>query len=198
MELLTGVLDGGLKARSPEQLHQFLTIPKSFLAQLAGLIDGDGYISITKTIKGYIEISLVIGLDVRDSELLKTLQETLGLGRVTGPVTNKDGSKIVKWIINRTDLQEVLFPLFIYHSIFFLTNVRRAQYNLALYVMENGLTKYTEIPEVVPTSSLLQPLPLTAADYLLLPFFTPWVVGFTMAEFNLSLGIWGNSHKRDK
>jgi hypothetical protein len=98
----------------------------------------------------------------------------LGLGRVTGPVKNKDGSKMVKWIISRTDLQEVLFPLFIYHSIFFfLTNVRRAQYSLALYVMENRLTKYTEIPEVVPTSSLLQPLPLTAADYLLLPFFTP-------------------------
>lgn len=43
-------------------------------------MDGDGYIYITKTIKGYIEISLVIGLDVRDSELLKTLQDTLGLG----------------------------------------------------------------------------------------------------------------------
>jgi hypothetical protein len=75
---------------------------------------------------------------------------------------------MVKWIINRTDLPEVLFPLFIYHSIFFLTTVRRVQYNLALYVMSNGLTKYTEIPESVPTSSLLQPLPLTAADYLLL------------------------------
>jgi len=78
------------------------------------------YIAITKTTKGYIEISLVIGLDVRDSELLKTLQATLGLGRVSGPVKNKDGTTMVKWIINRTDLQEVLFPLFIYHSIFFI------------------------------------------------------------------------------
>jgi hypothetical protein len=75
-----------LKARSPEQLQQFLQIPQSFLVQLAGLVDGDGYIAITKTTKGYIEISLVIGLDVRDSELLKTLQATLGLGRVSGPV----------------------------------------------------------------------------------------------------------------
>jgi hypothetical protein len=89
---------------------------------------------------------------------------------------------MVKWIINRTDLQEVLFPLFIHHSIFFLTNVRREQFNLALHVMSNGLTKYSDVPEIVSTSSLLQPLPLTAADYLLLPFFTPWVVGFTEAE----------------
>jgi len=112
-----------------------LAIPYSFLAQLAGLIDGDGYIAITKTSKGYIEILLVIGLDVRDSELLKTLQATLGLGRISSPVKNKDGSTMVKWIINRTDLQEVLFPLFIHHSIFFLTNVRREQFNLALHVM---------------------------------------------------------------
>jgi len=181
-ELSIGVPDAGLKARSPEQLQKFLSIPPSFLAQLAGLMDGDGYIPVTKTTKGYIEISLVIGLDVRDIELLKTLQATLGLGRVTDPVKNKDGTTIVKWIINRTDLQEVLFPLFIYHSIFFLTNVRREQFNLALYVMDNGLTKYAEIPESVPTSSLLQPLPLTPSDYLLLPFFNPWVVGFTMAE----------------
>jgi len=63
-----------------------LTIPHPFLAQLAGLIDGDGYIAITKTIKGYISISLVIGLDIRDIELLKTLQATLGLGRISNPV----------------------------------------------------------------------------------------------------------------
>ena len=30
----------GQKARSSEQLQQFLTVPLSFLAQLAGLIDG--------------------------------------------------------------------------------------------------------------------------------------------------------------
>jgi hypothetical protein len=74
----------GLKARTPEQLQQFLSIPYSFLAQLAGFIDGDGYISITRTNKGYIEIKLVIGLDEIDSELLTTLQTTLGLGRIYG------------------------------------------------------------------------------------------------------------------
>jgi hypothetical protein len=52
------VHDAGQKARSSEQLQQFLTIPHSFLAQLAGLIDADGYIAITKTTKGYISISL--------------------------------------------------------------------------------------------------------------------------------------------
>ena len=122
------------------------------------------------------------GLDVRDSELLKTLQTTLGLGRTSGPIKNKEGTTMVYLIINRTDLQEVLFPLFIYHSIFFLTSIRRDQFNLALSVMRNGLIKYTQIPESVPASPFLQPLPGTASDYLLLPFFTCWLVGFTMAE----------------
>ena len=48
--------------------------------------------------------------------------------------------------------------------------------------MRNGLIKYTQIPESVPASPFLQPLPGTASDYLLLPFFTCWLVGFTMAE----------------
>lgn len=159
-----------------------MSIPYSFLAQLAGFIDGDGYISITRTSKGYIEIKLVIGLDIKDSELLTTLQTTLGLGRISGPVKNKDGTTMVYLIFNRTDLQEVLFPLFVYHSIFFITSVRRAQYNLALYVMSKGLVKYAQIPDAVPASPLLQSLPLTASDYLLLPFFTCWLIGFTMAE----------------
>ena len=34
----------------------------------------------------------------------------------------------------------------------------------------------------MPTSSLLQPVPLTAADYLLLSFVSSWIVGFTIAE----------------
>ena len=39
---------------------EYLSIPSSFIAFLAGLIDGDGYIQITRTKKGFITIKLVI------------------------------------------------------------------------------------------------------------------------------------------
>ena len=39
---------------------EYLSIPYQFLSYLVGLIDGDGYISIIKTTKGYIKINLTI------------------------------------------------------------------------------------------------------------------------------------------
>ena len=40
--------------------ENYVTLPTSFLAFLVGLIDGDGYIQITKTTKGFITIKLII------------------------------------------------------------------------------------------------------------------------------------------
>ena len=39
---------------------EYFSIPWLFIAFLAGLIDGDGYIQVTRTNKGFITIKLVI------------------------------------------------------------------------------------------------------------------------------------------
>lgn len=148
---------------------KYLNIPFSFLATLAGIIDGDGYIAITRTAKGYIGILLTISLDIRDEPMLRHICDTLGFGRIAGPYLNKDGSKTIKLIFSRTELQELLFPLFAHHRIFFLTTVRRAQFDLAMWVMLNSITKFDLIPTLIPIS--VQPLPLLAAGYLELSFF---------------------------
>ena len=41
------------------------------MSMLIGLIDGDGYISITKTPNNYIRLGLIISLHPRDIELLE-------------------------------------------------------------------------------------------------------------------------------
>lgn len=80
----------------------------------AGLIDGDGYISITNS-NGYIRLQLIIALNMRDLGMLNHIHSVLGVGRVnTYPETDT-----VKLTISKTDLQEIVFPLFIYHNIFF-------------------------------------------------------------------------------
>lgn len=147
----------------------YLGISSSFLSALAGLIDGDGYIAVTRTGKGYIEILLSISLDVRDQLLLQEIRDTLGFGRLAGPFFNRDGSTTVKIIFSRTELQELLFPLFIHHGIFFLTDTRRAQYQLALHVVTSQITKFDLIPSVIPTI-YLPALPTTALEYLALSF----------------------------
>jgi hypothetical protein len=169
-------LKKGRKIRSDKS--EFLSIPNSFLTKLVGFIDGDGYILIHKTEKGFIKMNLTISLDIRDLSLLYHIQSTLGLGLInTYPKTkNPDTCKLV---INRTDLQEIFFPLLIHHNLFFLTNTRREQFNKAMYILENDIKLFSEIPENVPN---LNPLPKTALGYTLIGFFKNWIVGFTEAE----------------
>lgn len=169
-------LKKGKKIRSDKS--KFLSIPNSFLAKLVGFIDGDGYILIHKTEKGFIKINLTISLDIRDLSLLHHIQSTLGIGIIkTYPKTkNPDTCKLV---INRTDLQEILFPLLIHHNLFFLTNTRREQYNKAMYILENNIKLFSEIPKIPP---ILNPLPKTAIGYISITFFNNWIVGFTEAE----------------
>jgi hypothetical protein len=108
--------------------EEYYTIPSTFLAFLAGLIDGDGYIQITRTSKGFITIKLVISIHLNDISTLEFIQSVLKLGKITKYPDNR--SPTCKLIINKTDLQEVLFPLFLHYGIFFLTDTRRTQFNL--------------------------------------------------------------------
>ena len=160
---------------------EYLSIPSPFIAFLAGLIDGDGYIQITRTGKGFITIKLIISIHLEDISTLEYIQSALKLGKI---LINRDHkSPNCKLIINRTDLQEVVFPLFLHHGIFFLTDTRRTQFDLAMYTLKQDKKVYNELPikgkVEIPT---LFKLPETASDYVNLPFFKNWIVGFTMSE----------------
>jgi len=159
--------------------NEYLSIPFQFISFLAGLIDGDGYIQITKTTKGFITIKLVIGLGLEDLSTLEHINSVLKLGKIT--IYRDQRNPICKLIINKTDLQEVLFPLLIHHNIFFLTNTRRDQFDLAIHIFKNNLKLFENIPNINFISPIFK-LPDTASDYLNLKFFRNWVVGFTNAE----------------
>lgn len=81
----------------------------------------------------------------------------------------------------------MLFPLFIYHGIFFLTETRRSQYEKAIYYMISGEKEFSPEPinkseTISQSQSFLPSLPNDAKDYIKLPFFKYWVVGFTITE----------------
>jgi hypothetical protein len=147
---------------------EYLSIPPSFLAFFAGLIDGDGYIQVTRTTKGFITIKLVISIHLEDISTLEYIQSVLKLGKLT--VYRDLKSPSCRLIINRTDLQEVIFPLLLHHGIFFLTETRRAQFDLAMFILKNEKKIYDQIPAIgdIPTTF---ELPKTASDYANLAFF---------------------------
>lgn len=147
---------------------EYASIPSSFLAFLVGFIDGDGYIQVTKTSKGFITIKLVISLHLDDISILNYIHSVLKIGKIT--IYKDLRSPTCKLIINKTDLQEVLFPLLIYHNIFFLTNTRVDQFNLVMCILVNDIKKYNEIPDIENISSVFE-IPKNPFDYTLLPFF---------------------------
>lgn len=159
--------------------QRYLLIPFEFLSFLIGLIDGDGYIQITKTTKGFIAIKLIISLNLKDLSTLQYILSVLNLGNIKIYKDNSNPS--CKLIINKTDLQEVLFPLLIHYNIFFLTDTRRKQFDLAMYIFKNDLKLFDNIHNISNINSLFK-LPENPSDYLKLTFFKNWLVGFTNAE----------------
>jgi len=155
---------------------EYISIPSSFLAFLVGLIDGDGYIQITKTSKGFIAIKLVISLHLDDISTLEYIHSVLKIGKIN--IYKDLRSPTCKLVINRTDLQEVLFPLLIQNKIFFLTNTRIEQFNLAMFILKNDIKLYKLIPDtnLIP---VIFGIPKNGLDYTLLHFFKNWIIGFT-------------------
>lgn len=168
---------GNKSVRSNKE--KYLTIPPSFISFLVGFIDGDGYIQITKTSKGFIAIKLVISIHLNDISTLQYIHSVLGLGKITIYKDNK--SPTCKLIINKTDLQEVLFPLLLYHNIFFLTETRNNQFNIAMAILKEEIKAFENIPSLDNISKTFE-LPSNPIDYVKLNFLRNWIVGFTMAE----------------
>lgn len=146
--------------------EDYISIPSSFLGFLSGLIDGDGYIQITKTGKGFITIKLTISLHLDDISTLEYINSVLKLGKIT--IYKDLKSPTCRLVINRTELQEILFPLFIHNKIFFLTETRINQFNLAVYILKNNIKKFEEIPSKIDN---VFKLPENPFDYTLLSFF---------------------------
>jgi hypothetical protein len=183
-------LKKGKKLRLDSDKKEYLSIPYQFLAFLVGFIDGDGYFQINKTPKGFITIKLVIVLQLEDISTLEYIHSVLKLGKIT--IYRDYKNPICKLTINRTDLQEVIFPLLLHHCIFFLTENRKTQFELAMYILKNDIKFFDKITKdlIIPTGFIFGgsaksnggEQPKKALDYINLPFFKNWLVGFTAAE----------------
>jgi hypothetical protein len=167
------------KNNSRLENQEYLNIPSSFLAFFAGLVDGDGYIQITKTTKGFITMKLVISLHLEDLSTLEYINSVLKVGKLN--IYRDNRSPTCKLVINRTDLQEIVFPLFLYNNIFFLTETRTNQFNLAMHILKNDIRTYDKISSIENVPASFE-LPKTPSDYTNLLFFRNWIVGFAMSE----------------
>lgn len=130
---------------------------------LVSLIDTDGYISITQTSGGFIRIQLILSMNMEELDMIKYTQSVLKVGRInTYPAINT-----VKYIISRSDLQEVVFPLLAHHGLFFLTNVVKHILIEQWTFVQNNINLFSQLPTEIPTKNSL---PTTLLGYTQLPF----------------------------
>lgn len=160
----------GVIPRTGNDKSKFLDVSYSFLSMFVGLVDGDGYIKATTTINGFISGSIFRYCRTKNDKT--PLQCTRYWPSCI--ISKYQSSQIYYWTSRL-----VLFPLFKFHGLFFLTNRRRRQYDVAMHIIHNNIVRYNDIPSTVPT---LNTLPIDALVYVTLPFFYNWIVGFTIAE----------------
>lgn len=155
------------KNSSRLEIKEYLNVPPSFLAFFAGLVDGDGYIQVNKTTKGFITMKLVISLHLNDLSTLEYINSVLKIGKLNTYRDNRSPS--CKLVINKTDLQEIVFPLFLHYNIFFLTDTRRNQFSLAMHILKMDIRTFDAITPIenLPISYKLE----RPCDYINLPFF---------------------------
>ncbi|KIM34596.1 hypothetical protein M413DRAFT_80246 [Hebeloma cylindrosporum] len=149
--------------------EEYLSIPYPFIAFLVGLVDGDGYIQITKTTKGFIAIKLTIEISLEDISTLEYIYSVLKIGKITKYPDRQNPT--CKYVINKTDLQEIFFPLL-------------AQFDLVMYIFKNDIKIYNKIFQIINVREIptIFNLPNKAIDIINLAFFKHWLVGFTNAE----------------
>ena len=124
-------------------------------------------------------MKLVISLHIEDISTLQYIYSVLKIGKIN--IYKDLRSPICRLVINKTDLQEVLFPLLLYNNIYFLTDTRVNQFNLAMYVLKNDIKLYDEIGDINNIPAIFK-LPKNSFGYTLLPFFKNWIVGFACSE----------------
>ena len=123
---------------------------------------------------------MIICLSLEDISSLEYIYSVLKIGKLQIALAPDKNNPICKLVFCKTDLQEVIFPLLIHHKIYFITESRRAQFDLAMFIFNNDFKLFNQIScfNKVPT---IFELPKTASDYLSLAFFKNWLVGFTNA-----------------
>jgi hypothetical protein len=99
---------------------------------------------------------------------LEYINSVLKVGKLN--IYRDNRSPTSKLVINRTDLQEILFPLFLYNNIFFLTEIRTNQFNLAMHILKNDIRTYDKISSIENVPACFE-LPKTPSDYTNLLFF---------------------------
>ena len=142
-------------------------------AYLVGLIEGDGWFSVTKNGK-YIKYEFGIEMNIRDIQLLYKIKEILGVGTIDIRERNQRKTCLYR-IRNKSHLKSIVLPIFDKYPMF-----SNKQYD---YLMFKDLL-LNEVHFSKDFFDYVRPIDfLNSIDSILeKSYFKPWLIGFIEAE----------------
>jgi len=143
-------------------------------AYLVGLIEGDGYFSITKNGK-YIKYELGIELSIRDAQLIFKIKKILGLGKIS--LREREGGikMICLRIRNKSHLIKNIIPIF---DKFPLISKKQYDYLRFREAILKNIIYFEDLPLYKRPNNDLNSI----ENILNLPYFSAWLIGFIEAE----------------
>lgn len=171
---ITGSQPAGIRNKSHFEVSQRLHAGDLIYPYLVGLIEGDGWFSITK--KGdYLLYEFGIELELQDVQLLYKLKDVLGVGTLFFRTTETRSKTAIFRVRNKYDLINVILPIFDKYPLISNKQYDYIRFKNALLMnikYYKDLTEYTR-PKI----------DLNSRDSILnLPYFGPWLIGFIEAE----------------
>lgn len=143
-------------------------------AYLVGLIEGDGWFSVSK--KGiYLLYEFGIELHIRDVQLIFKIKNILGVGHVKFRITEGRSQMVMLRVRDKKHLKTVILPIFDKYPL--LSN-KQYDYIRFKNALLNDIIHYESLPLYT------RPLkPLNSIESILkVPYFSAWLVGFIEAE----------------
>lgn len=149
----------------------------TYEAYLVGLIEGDGWFSITKNGR-YLQYEMGIELHIRDIKLLYKIKSILNRGVVVIR-KDKEGNPISRIfrIRKKEQLKKIILPIFNKYPMLSIKQIDflRLQHNLLSNVIYRiDLKSYVRPEEVISLKR--------RKDLSLLPYFRRWLIGFIERE----------------
>ena len=183
-KLISRTLPAEIQSNISIELSQRLHAGDLEFAWLVGLIEGDGWFSITKGGK-YLKYEFGIELGIRDVQLIYKIKDLLGVGEINFRDTEGRSKTVILRVRKKSHLINVILPIFDKYP--FISN---KQYDYLRFKdnLLKGITLYENLD-----INYVRPLePLNNVDYIIsLPYFSSWLIGFIEAQVILFVGVGG-------
>ncbi len=145
-------------------------------AYLVGLIEGDGWFSITKNGE-YLQYEVGLEMHQRDIQLLYKIKGILGVGTIH--IKSREGHVMYR-IKNKSHLKDIIIPIFDKYPMF---SNKQHDY---LRFRESLLNNIIHSKDLIDYTRPLKPFN-TTEDILESSYFKYWLIGFIEAESSFSI-----------